>query len=281
MVGVAWRMHSSIAASMTLIDEAMLPSELGALLRRERIARKLSQLAVARHVGISRKHVAAIERGATRASRATLIAIVHALAGTQDLRDRVLVRGGYSVAAAPSPASATDHLRTWLDHQRAQPMLAIDVDGRLLDANRAGHALLQALFGAGFESFTAAETWATFHRRIVDFDRFATRMMARATRALALQRGEAPSARAITERLAPRVAAADPVDDDDPWLRLRLRLDDGELDVLVVFTTAGAPPLAPIDSPRVLVVLPMDTATTARFAAFAAELPSPAAAGER
>src|SRR5262245_43847671 len=81
----------------------------GALLRQWRLARHLSQLALATEAGISTRHLSFLETGRAQPSRE----MVQLLAGMLDVpladRNALLIAAGYAAVYGSRPLSEADH----------------------------------------------------------------------------------------------------------------------------------------------------------------------------
>lgn len=243
--------------------------ELAELVRRHRKALGLTQLALARRVGLSAKHVNSIERASATASRATVLALANVLDAAPDVRDRLLVAAGYAVVAEPVPANTDAHsaVAAWTGHLCALPCFAFSNRGALLARNALAHLVLEAVFGPETPTeggnFSAASLWSTLSRRIVHFPVFAGAIVERARREAAARR------RAVIsyDELSAILPGQEPSSGAPswPWLPFQVDLDE-RCAFEVWFLSAGGPPLTAYDSPTVVLLVPTDDAAVRQLA---------------
>lgn len=124
------------------MDQAAGPAGFGALLRRWRGHRGVSQLALSLDAGVSARHLSWLESGKSVPSRAMVLR----LAGQLDLplreRNAMLVAAGYAplyaerALADPALAPARAALQRLLDAHEPSPALAVDRHWNLVAHNR-------------------------------------------------------------------------------------------------------------------------------------------------
>ncbi|MDX2092371.1 MAG: helix-turn-helix transcriptional regulator [Kofleriaceae bacterium] len=106
----------------------------GAQLRSWRLARRVSQEALAARAGVSARHLSFVENGRSQPSREVVLALAGALDVPLRERNGLLAAAGFAAAYRASPLDGEElvHLRRALDHVLAQqePYGAIVVDGR-------------------------------------------------------------------------------------------------------------------------------------------------------
>ena len=120
----------------------------GALLRRARTLRRLSQLDLALQAEVSQRHLSCLESGRSRPSREMVLQIAVALDLSMRERNRLLHAAGFVGEYAQRSIEAADMrpvreaLQHMLRQQEPYPGVVVDRAWNLLEANRAMQALL-------------------------------------------------------------------------------------------------------------------------------------------
>lgn len=243
-------------------------SALGLLIREVRLARGLTQSQVAALAGISRKHIVSIEGSVSHPSRAAVLAMATALGADDILRDRMLDAAGYTRTSSATPLEALDEaVGRWVGAHRAQAVLVFSSGGELVEANERGSALLRAVFRPAVPMpgtrFLEPKWWSTIRRRVVHFEPFARKLLLRVVRDAALRRRERlPSA--FVEAFI-EMSDVDTTN-TEPFLKLEGRLDEGNVRVTIVFTTAGEPPQTTAGGRTIILIVPDDEESRAVLA---------------
>lgn len=248
----------------------------GALLRRLRTDRRVSQLALSLDVGVSQRHLSCIETGRARPSREMLLAILDALDAPLAERNDALLAAGFAPAYRARSledadmAPAREALTHLLAAHDPAPALVIDGAWDLVQANRGAAALL-ALMGADPTSLGPGANLlrATFApggllSAFVNRDEVAAEMWRRAVREAA----HLPRLRRVLDELRPLAPAGHRAAvPEAPMLLARVRTAAGELRFFSTFTTFGTPLDVTVASLRVEHMFPADAPTRAALAA--------------
>ncbi|PSK93612.1 helix-turn-helix protein [Murinocardiopsis flavida] len=126
---------------MTTVQDTARP--VGALVRRWRERRRISQLELSSQTGVSTRHLSFVETGRARPSRAMVLRLSESLDVPLRDRNHLLVAAGFAPAypqepldsAAMAPVRAA--LRQVLDGHSPNPAVVVDRTWNLLDANAA------------------------------------------------------------------------------------------------------------------------------------------------
>ncbi|MBL6079326.1 helix-turn-helix domain-containing protein [Belnapia sp. T18] len=125
----------------------------GALLRRWRQQRRLSQLALSLEAEVSQRHLSCIEAGRAMPSRAMVLHLAEQLRVPLRERNAILAAAGFSASfperplRAPEMSAARQAMERILHGHAPHPALAVDRHWTLLLANDAVFALLDGLSG--------------------------------------------------------------------------------------------------------------------------------------
>jgi transcriptional regulator with XRE-family HTH domain len=144
--------RASIAAILPLNGDAQLNGSYGNALREWRGKRKLSQLDLSLCANVSARHIAFLETGRSRPSRAMVMHLGEALEVPRGERNRMLDAAGFRPAWVSRPLSAAelDPVRRAIarvtDRHDPYPALVVDRHWNIVSANRSG-ALVLAAFG--------------------------------------------------------------------------------------------------------------------------------------
>jgi len=233
-------------------------SEFGALLRKWRQIRGLSQLDLALAADSSARHLSFLETGRSHPSRE----MVMRLAATMDLplrdRNRLLSDAGYRAAYTERPleGEGLDQVRRALDYilqqQEPYPALVMNRCFDVLMINHAGAKLMQALgFQLGGEAGPPNILRMTLHpegfRTVVkDWERAARHMIHRAYRQVNGRDENDPLVKILNEVLAyPGVPTdfsfEDPSHDALPVLPIELELNGVTLSWITTIASFGTP----------------------------------------
>lgn len=131
--------------------------DFGAILRRYRNARRMSQLDLATTCGISSRHLSFLESGRSQPSREMVLHIGAGLLLPRSARNALLQAAGFAPAfpASPLDSQALGPFRSILNemmHRHApNPALLVDRHWNVQEANASARALLSVLSGGGEE----------------------------------------------------------------------------------------------------------------------------------
>ena len=129
-------MSETTIASSTIID-------FGAVLREWRHHRRMSQLDLSTHSGISQRHISFLETGRSNPSRGMVLALSDSLDIPLRERNTLLHSAGFSAAYAEQPLEDAqvevfrDALQATLDHHEPYPAMVLDGRWNLVMANTA------------------------------------------------------------------------------------------------------------------------------------------------
>jgi transcriptional regulator with XRE-family HTH domain len=129
-------------------------SDVGALLRRWRGARRLSQLALALQADVSSRHLSYVETGRSQPSREMVLRLADALEIPLRERNALLVAAGYAPRyfetglAAPEMAQVRSAIELILKHQEPYPAFLLDRHWNILMANQSAPRCTRFLLGA-------------------------------------------------------------------------------------------------------------------------------------
>ncbi|MEU7902550.1 helix-turn-helix transcriptional regulator [Actinoplanes sp. NPDC049118] len=118
-------------------------TEVGALLRRWRGDRRLSQLALAGQAGVSTRHLSFVETGRARPTREMILRLAEELAVPLRARNALLLAGGYAPAFpegdldGPDLAAVLTSLRAVLSGHEPCPAVLVDRHWTMIDGNAA------------------------------------------------------------------------------------------------------------------------------------------------
>jgi transcriptional regulator with XRE-family HTH domain len=138
------------AASVSLPPDATI----GALLRHWRTVRRMSQLQLALHAGISSRHLSYLETGRARPSRDMVLHLADALEIPLRERNALLVAAGYAARffetglAAPELTQMRNAIDLILQHQEPYPAFLLDRNWNIRMTNRAAERCTRFLLDA-------------------------------------------------------------------------------------------------------------------------------------
>ena len=130
-----------------------MPSETGTLLRHWRSTRRLSQLELALHAGISSRHLSYVETGRSQPSREMVLRLADALEVPLRERNSLLAAAGYAPRyfetdlAAPELAPVRRSVELILQHQEPSPAFVLDRHWGIRMTNRAAERCTRFLLG--------------------------------------------------------------------------------------------------------------------------------------
>ncbi len=233
-------------------------SGVGGHLRTFRLARRLSQEALAERANVSARHLSFVENGRANPSRELVLALAEALDLPLGDRNTLLTQAGFAPAYRSSPLDGAEllHLRRALDHVLAQqePFGALVLDGvwDILRANAGAQRMLAHFPPRSAQGLAAMRNvvLATLHPDalrpyLVNWLEVAGLLVTRLHRELAARPGE-PLQRLLAAALAlPHIptewrapALGQP---GQPFVTLHLRSPSLEVRVFSLVTTIGTP----------------------------------------
>ncbi len=235
---------------------------------RLRRARRISQLELGLRAGISQRHISWIETGRAKPSRPTLLALLDALEVPLADRNAALLAAGWAPQYSalnlddPGLAPAREALNRLIHAPAAAPALVMDAEWNLLMANAGVARLLQVLGVTVPARTNVLELLLAsdgLRRFMVNEGEVCAEVLHRARR-------EAPHVPGLAARLAALPATVPegaPMSEPAPMLFTRLRSPLGELRLLSMFSTFGAPLDVTLASLRIEHLFPADAATAA------------------
>jgi len=257
----------------------------GAQLRSWRLARRLSQEALADRAGVSARHLSFVENGRSQPSREVVLALAGALDVPLRERNTLLTAAGFAAAYRASSLDADEllHLRRAIDHVLAkqEPYGAVVVDGEwnILRMNNGALRLFQHFMPTSAEGITAAKNLmlATVHpdalqRYLVNWEEVAGALVARLHRDVAARPGDEPLARLLARVLAqpnlPREwRVASPGRNAPPFVTVHLRSPTLDVRLFTMLTSIGTPLDVTAEEIHIESYFPADDATDAALRA--------------
>lgn len=252
---------------------ATLDRPAGALLRRWREHRRLSQLELSLRADISTRHLSFIETGRSAPSRDMVLL----LADTLDLplrdRNQVLLAAGYApvysqdTLDSPRLAAVRTAVRQVLTGHNPFPAVAVDRGWNLVEANE---SLLAQLDGVSVELLTPPVNVLriSLHpegiaSRIVNLGEWRAHLLGRLRRQIVITADETLAD--LHDELAgyPCDQKEPVVDSGDVVVPLRLRSGDQELALISTVTTFGTPMDVTVSELAIESFFPADAATAA------------------
>jgi transcriptional regulator with XRE-family HTH domain len=267
------------------VDVAAGAPGFGTLLRRWRLQRGLSQMALALDAEVSTRHLSWLESGKSQPSRAMVLRLAQRLDLPLRERNGLLGAAGYAPLYAeralghPALAPARQALQQLLDAHEPWPALAVDRHWHLLAHNRMLAPLLQgvapALLAPPLNVLRLSLHPQGLAPAIVNLAAWRAHVLARLQRQCAAC-GDAVLAALLAEL---RAFAADDAPEPDAApeavVPLSLQTPAGRLDFITAVTVFGAPHEVTLAEIAVETLLPADAATAARLRALHAALPIP------
>lgn len=253
----------------------------GAILRRYRTQRGMSQERLALEAEISTRHLSFLETGKSAPSRTMVLLLGSALDVSLRDRNALLEAAGFVAAYrdepldAPAAASLRRAVDVMLASMEPNGAVAVDKGWNLLAMNQGATRLLGSFLDIANAppDVMGNVLVATLHPRglrpaIVNFDEVAAFTLERARREIA-RSPEDPRARDMSARLEaipelPRSRVATPAD-AGPFLTVHLRKDGLEAKVFTTIATIGTPIDATAEEIAIETYFPADEATSKLF----------------
>lgn len=265
---------------------------MGALLRRFRKQRGLSQLALATSVEVSSRHLSFVETGRSEPSREMLLRLTRALDLAPRERNEAFVLCGLSIPMRETPLNdpAMFQVRTALDLLLRQmepfPAVAVDAQWDIVMCNRAMAAFLGVLGGPSLSPHQLLQERPNamvslfdpegIRRCVLNWPQAAAATLDRLLREQARSPRLRPLVREILRYpdVAELVAARDPSATGALVVPLRMALGEHTLELLTTVTTLGTPRDLTLVELHVESFHPLDEATRAFFEHLAVQAPS-------
>lgn len=268
------------------MDETTAPARpaVGAVLRRWRDIRRLSQLELSLRAEVSQRHLSWVETGRSRPSRELLLHLSEVL--ELPLRDRnaLLHAGGYAAPYSaldwdhPATAPVRDAIELLLARHEPNPAVLLDRHWALVDANDAAVRLIST-FG-GPRALTVAEGNAMrllvhpdgLRRAIVNFDEVGGHLAERISREAASYPDDVELA-TLADDLAELIGPVSRRGPDEPLelvVASELRRGDHEVRLLSVLASVGGALDVTVSELVVELFFPADPASAAMLETMAA-----------
>ncbi|MEM7415671.1 MAG: helix-turn-helix transcriptional regulator [Gemmatimonadota bacterium] len=227
----------------------------GVMIRHWRIARGLSQMALALDVGVSARHMSFVETGRSRPSRDLVIRLAQALQIPSREENALLERSGYARRhaetdlGAPEMTQVRKTLRFLLDRHEPNSALVFDRHWNIVMSNRAHRSTLAFLTDGRSlpEDIEQNLIRLTFHPEglrpfIANWGVVGPALLMRLSRESAAAPSDEGLADLIEEvaRYAPMPAARSPELGNAPLLPIHFRKDGVELRLFSVLSTIGS-----------------------------------------
>lgn len=252
--------------------------QFGALLRHWRLARRMSQLALATEAEVSARHLCFLETGRATPSHDMVELLASVLSVSLAERNAMLVAAGYAPAYAERTLEAAElqHVRRAFDFILAQqepyPALVVDGQWNIVKRNAAGPRIF-GLFQAdpplpprlARNALHAICHQAGLRRFIVNWEEFAGPLIQTVHREAAA--GTNPAAARLRDEvlaypgMPARWKIPDPNAPMSPVLTLRLKRGDLTLSFFSMLTVLAAPRDVMLEQLRVECFYPADAAT--------------------
>jgi transcriptional regulator with XRE-family HTH domain len=269
---LAQRYHCGVTTSD--LRSAPPAAHVGPLLREWRVARRLSQLALALEAGMSARHLSCVETGKARPSRETIARLACTLEMPLRERNALLLAAGYAPEYAetglgtPELEPVRRAIGLILEHQEPYPAFVLNRRWDVLLANRAAARVADFLIGGSAHANMVRQFLDPddLRRAVVNWEEVAGDLV----RHLSDEAAAAPSdARARTlldevlqypgvpARWRTRELSAAP----PPLLTVVFRKGDRELRFFSSITTFGTPRDVTLDDLRIECTFPADEGT--------------------
>jgi transcriptional regulator with XRE-family HTH domain len=273
--------------------EGNVATAFGALLRRWRTGRGMSQLALATEAGISTRHLSFLETSRAQPSRE----MVQLLAGMLDVplgdRNALLVSAGYAPAYGERPLSAPElepvrrALQFTLRQQEPFPALVVDGEWNIVMRNEGAARIFDLFLDPDRDNDAAPNVMRIvfcpggLRRYIVNWEELAECLVNSLHRQVAATGSEA-MARLRDELLAypgvpARWSVPDPSVTMPPLVSMHLRKDDLSLTFFSMITTLGTPRDVTLQQLKIECFFPADAATEQLARRLASAAPQPIA----
>lgn len=253
----------------------------GPLLSDWRRRRRLSQLALSLEAEVSQRHLAFLERGRARPSRAMVLTLARALELPLSAQNDLLIAAGFAPLfprrslddAALAPIRRA--MLRMIERHEPYPALVIDADWRVVAANRPAEAMFGPLLapyeGDMLAMFQGSEA---LRAAIENWDEVGPELLERLQReARADGRPDDPRIAAFAEMVEQTCGAREPpvpTGSQSPLLATRLRLGDQRLAFHSTLASFGGPQDIALAELRVELFFPADDATETALEAMAA-----------
>jgi transcriptional regulator with XRE-family HTH domain len=258
------------------MDRAVAEAPFGQQLRRWRLQRRLSQLALALDAGVSARHLSWLETGRAQPSRAMVLRLTARLELPLRERNALLLAAGFAPMYAerapshPALGAALQAVQRLLDAHVPWPALAVDRHWNLVAANRMVPLLLQ-LLPEGLRAPPLNVLRATLHPQglapmIVNLADWREHVLARLQRQWAACGDPALATllqelRALPAPPAPQATSAAAGPGDEVATTLVLETPHGRLAFVTTVTVFGAPHDVWLSELAIETLLPADAAT--------------------
>jgi transcriptional regulator with XRE-family HTH domain len=273
--------------------EGHVATAFGALLRRWRTGRGMSQLALATEAGISTRHLSFLETSRAQPSRE----MVQLLAGMLDVplgdRNALLVSAGYAPAYGERPLSAPElepvrrALQFTLRQQEPFPALVVDGEWNIVMRNEGAARIFDLFLDPDCDPDAAPNVMRIvfcpggLRRHIVNWEELAECLVNSLHRQVAATGSDA-MARLRDELLAypgvpARWSVPDPSVTMPPLVSMHLRKDDLSLTFFSMITTMGTPRDVTLQQLKIECFFPADAATEQLARRLAPAAPQPIA----
>ncbi|HEX2145282.1 MAG TPA: helix-turn-helix domain-containing protein [Glycomyces sp.] len=257
----------------------------GALLRRWRGRRRVSQFDLSVQTGVSARHLSRIETGRAEPSRQMVLRLAEALDVPMREHNALLVAAGYAPAWAETDywderlAAARQAIGMILEHHDPLPAVVVDRYGNLLDFNAGADVLMEEVDPDLLTGRVNLARMALHPRglapKLRNFGEVRQYFLDRLRAQQAIEDDE--TVRALIEEVRHREPVAL---DDGGWdgaapnpfaLPVRVRTARGELSMFTTIATFGAPRDITVSELAVELFFPLDDATREAFASAAAQ----------
>jgi transcriptional regulator with XRE-family HTH domain len=254
------------------------PADFGALLRRWRVSRRLSQLNLALDAEISTRHLSCLETGRAQPSREMVLRLAEALQVPLRERNALFLAGGYAPVYRQTQLDrsemegASRALDLILDHQEPYPAMVLDRYWNALRIN-AGIKRFHSLFLGRRGSVLDNPLRLVFDPQglrpfIENWENVAARLIRRVHREAAANPGDEKMKAFLDELLSyPGVPARWRLLDFDgvapPFLTLDYRWEGSTLRLFSMLTTFGSAQDVELQELRIEIFFPADETTRA------------------
>jgi transcriptional regulator with XRE-family HTH domain len=254
---------------------------IGAQIRAWRMARHVSQEALAARAGVSPRHLSFVENGRSQPSRDLVLALAGALEVPLRDRNTLLTAAGFAAAYRSSQLDGDElrHLRKAIDHvmKQQEPYGAVVVDGRwnVLQLNQGAQRVFKRFPPKTADGLAATRNLlaATLHPDalkpyIANWDEVAGHLVARLHREIAAAPGDDERRRLMASLLALPGVPSDwrvpaPGRSAAPFVTVHLKSPTLELRLFTMLTSIGTPLDVTAEELHVETYFPADDATDA------------------
>lgn len=261
----------------------------GVLLREWRAARRLSQLDLSLHTGVSTRHLSCVETGKAQPSRETLARLADALDMPLRERNALLLAAGYApqysenALLTPPLERMREAIELIIAHQEPYPAFVINRHFDVLMANQAAQRVNGLLMRGQQSPHTNLLRQVfdpdDFRAAIVNWPEVAQKFLRHLHADIAAVPSDTTAQALLDEVLAyPDVPARwrfrDVEEEPAPVLNLIFRSDLGELRFFETITAFAAPRDVTLDELRIECAFPADAHTAQVCARLAREAPA-------